>query len=143
MYQNILVAIDLYAENDDVIAKAIKLQKITDARLDIIYVSEPPISAYPIVAGLEHMTSEQGIKKALHPRMRELETKFDLAAGTIQIVFDGRPADEIVNRAKEQGVDLIILGSHGRHGLGLLLGSTATGVLHRATVDVLAVRVGS
>ncbi|MCP4009678.1 MAG: universal stress protein, partial [Proteobacteria bacterium] len=33
------------------------------------------------------------------------------------------------------------LGSHGRHGLGLLLGSTANGVLHLAQCDVLAVRV--
>ena len=41
------------------------------------------------------------------------------------------------------GADLIVVGSHGRHGLALLLGSTANGVLHGATCDVLAVRVGS
>ena len=39
--------------------------------------------------------------------------------------------------------DLIVVGSHGRHGLALLLGSTASGVLHGAPCDVLAVRVGS
>jgi len=44
--------------------------------------------------------------------------------------------------ADEQGADLIIVGSHGRHGLALLLGSTANGVLHGAACDVLAVRVG-
>ena len=38
--------------------------------------------------------------------------------------------------------DVIVVGSHGRHGIALLLGSTANGVLHGATTDVLAVRVG-
>ncbi|TNF89176.1 MAG: universal stress protein, partial [Gammaproteobacteria bacterium] len=41
-----------------------------------------------------------------------------------------------------KGADVIVVGSHGRHGLALLLGSTANGVLHGATCDVLAVRVG-
>ena len=43
---------------------------------------------------------------------------------------------------KRKGADVIVVGSHGRHGLALLLGSTANGVLHGATCDVLAVRVG-
>ena len=37
--------------------------------------------------------------------------------------------------------DLIVLGTHGRHGLGLLLGSTASGVLHGCPCDVLTVRI--
>jgi universal stress protein A len=37
----------------------------------------------------------------------------------------------------------VVVGSHGRHGLALLLGSTANGVLHGSPTDVLAVRVGS
>jgi universal stress protein A len=53
----------------------------------------------------------------------------------------GAPAHEIRAAAEEVGADLIVLGTHGRHGLGLLLGSTANGVLHGATSDVLAVRV--
>ena len=37
--------------------------------------------------------------------------------------------------------DLIVVGTHGRHGIGLLLGSTANSVLHGVDRDVLAVRV--
>jgi universal stress protein A len=48
---------------------------------------------------------------------------------------------EIVRVAEENAVDLIVVGSHGRHGLALLLGSTANGVLHHAKCDVLAVRL--
>ncbi len=47
----------------------------------------------------------------------------------------------ILDAAREHGVDLIVVGSHGRHGLALLLGSTANAVLHGAPCDVLAVRL--
>jgi universal stress protein A len=53
----------------------------------------------------------------------------------------GSPKLEIIRVANENDVDLIVVGSHGRHGLALLLGSTANGVLHHATCDVLAVRL--
>lgn len=47
---------------------------------------------------------------------------------------------EIIRFAKDRQVDLIVLGSHGRRGIGALLGSTVDGALHQATVDVLVVR---
>jgi universal stress protein A len=53
----------------------------------------------------------------------------------------GSPKIEIIRVAKENKVDLIVVGSHGRHGLALILGSTANGVLHHANCDVLAVRL--
>jgi universal stress protein A len=53
----------------------------------------------------------------------------------------GDPRDEIIRVAEENQADLIVLGSHGRHGLALLLGSTANAVLHHAKCDVLAVRL--
>ena len=59
-----------------------------------------------------------------------------------QHLIFGRPESEIQRISEAEGADLIVVGSHGRHGLALLLGSTANGVLHGATCDVLAVRVG-
>lgn len=58
-----------------------------------------------------------------------------------QHLLQGHPARAIHHVAQEEDVDLIVVGSHGRHGLGLLLGSTANGVLHGASCDVLAVRL--
>lgn len=53
----------------------------------------------------------------------------------------GNPCEEIVNAAKEFGVDLIVIGSHGYTGLGhLLVGSTAGRVLQRAPCPVLVVK---
>jgi universal stress protein A len=58
-----------------------------------------------------------------------------------QLLEQGDPRDEIIRVAKENQVDLIVIGSHGRHGLSLLLGSTANAILHHAVCDVLAVRL--
>ena len=51
----------------------------------------------------------------------------------------GQPRQEIHGFAIKEKCDLIVVGSHGRHGLALLLGSTANNVLHGAPCDVLAV----
>lgn len=52
----------------------------------------------------------------------------------------GDPAAKIVTRARELGVDLIVMGTHGRTGLPrLLMGSVAEGVLRQAPCPVLLV----
>ena len=57
------------------------------------------------------------------------------------ILRHGNPYEEIVNAAKELGVDLIVIGSHGYTGLGrLLVGSTADRVLQCAPCPVLVVK---
>jgi universal stress protein A len=53
----------------------------------------------------------------------------------------GRPESEIHRLTEERSTDLVIVGSHGRKGFQLLLGSTANGVLHGTVCDVLAVRI--
>ena len=53
----------------------------------------------------------------------------------------GRPESEIPTQAKAVACDLIVVGSHARWGLALLLGSTTDGVMHGAECDVLAVKV--
>ncbi len=54
----------------------------------------------------------------------------------------GDPVAVILEIAEEIGASLVLLGSHGRRGLALLMGSTANGVMHGSSCDVLAVRVG-
>ncbi|MEK6596308.1 MAG: universal stress protein, partial [Pseudomonadota bacterium] len=43
--------------------------------------------------------------------------------------------------AAQERIDLIVVGSHGRHGLAVLMGSTAKGVLYQTGCDVLAVHL--
>jgi len=58
-----------------------------------------------------------------------------------QYVLLGQPAKEMHRLARDESIDLIVVGSHGRHGLALIFGSTSNSVLHGASCDVLAVRI--
>jgi universal stress protein A len=80
------------------------------------------------------------LDKAAREQLSKYGDEYGVAK-TSQIVAIGRPESEIHRLAKEHDVDLIIVGSHGRKGLQLLLGSTANGVLHGTECDVLAVRI--
>lgn len=58
-----------------------------------------------------------------------------------ELVAHGEAASEIVRVAKERGVDLIVIASHGRTGLGrILFGSTAESVVRHASCPVLVVK---
>jgi universal stress protein A len=58
------------------------------------------------------------------------------------IVSLGAPKREILNYARDHDIDLIVIGAHGRHGIAILLGSTANAVLHGTHCDVMCIRVG-
>lgn len=59
-----------------------------------------------------------------------------------RIVLKGTPHDELCRFAEEKGVDLIVLGTHGRRGLDrVLFGSTAEQVVRNAPCPVLSVRL--
>jgi len=103
-------------------------------------------SLYELALTFQRLTSncQQTLGPQLDKAAREQLSKYGDEYGvakTSQIVAIGRPESEIHRLAKEHDVDLIIVGSHGRKGLQLLLGSTANGVLHGTECDVLAVRI--
>jgi len=83
---------------------------------------------------------QESIRAEVLPKLAELAAKFEVKVDDTIVDFE-RPVESILDNAAERGVDLIVMGSHARHGLGLLLGSTANGVLHRADCDVLSVRI--
>ena len=73
-------------------------------------------------------------------RLRSFCQQLELSTDHAHVLI-GQPAQEMHHFAKENDVDLTVVGSHGRHGLALVFGSTANGVLHGAVCDVLAVRI--
>jgi len=142
-YQHILVAADFSKEFDSVMAKAIELQKLYNARLTLIHVVEYTGAMYTGEIPLpEDLDLDQRLAKQAETKLQAMIEQHNLTNAGFQVDI-GTPKREIVRVAEEQKADLIVLGSHGRHGLQLLLGSTAHGVLHQATCDVLAVRVES
>jgi universal stress protein A len=142
-YQRILVAVDFGAEADVVCARARDLAQRFSARLHIIHVVEPIVPTPPYeLPGVMPLELEQQLLEQSRRQLEKLAEKYDISETEV-IVEIGLTKAAITNTAIERNIDLIIVGSHGRHGVGLLLGSTANAVLHHAQCDVLAVRIGA
>lgn len=140
-YNTVLLAIDLTDEADEVAAKALNLSTNHNAELHVIHVIEPLSFAYGGDIPMDFSAIQEEIQTQAESQLAEFAAKHNINSDQCSIVL-GRPETEIHNKAKELSADVVVVGSHGRHGLALLLGSTANGVLHGATCDVLAVRVG-
>ena len=139
-YKTILLAADLTEENLQVAEKAVRLCKTYDAKLTILHVIESLNYAYGGDVPIDITDIQQQLQTAAKEKIDALCQQLDCEINDA-ILTQGGIESELHRVAKEQDVDLIVVGSHGRHGLALLLGSTANGVLHGAPCDVLAVRV--
>jgi universal stress protein A len=140
-YTKILVAIDLSEDSAMIAQRGHSIARNNSAELHLIHVIEPLSFAY----GGDIPMDFSGIQDEIHQQATQQLKRFAEDQGIDeqhQHIVLGRPEVEIHASAKELGADLIVVGSHGRYGLALLLGSTANGVLHGASCDVLAVRVG-
>jgi universal stress protein A len=143
-YRNILVAVDTTDEAEDVFGVAREVAEKQSAKVSAVTVIRPMADFYSnLYSSLEGNPDTDFETRAVERAsewLRELAQRFDIDADGVNVIL-GRPATEIRQLAEKIGADLIVLGTHGRHGLGLMLGSTANGVLHGAPCDVLAVKV--
>lgn len=141
LYKNILVAVDYSNDAGKVLAKALELAKAGSATLSIVHVVEPidvtgPYDLAPIMPLELDKQLEQRAQDFLQ-KLLEQHHVADIPA----LVKIGSVKNELFSLVDELKVDLIVIGTHGRHGVGLILGSTATSVLHGTPCDVLAVRI--
>jgi universal stress protein A len=139
-YTHILVGIDLSSEANQVLERAAQIAKTDGATLSVIHVIEPLSYAYGGDLPLDFSGIQDEIQRQAQSRMEQVGQKFSIAPPQLHIVT-GRPEREIHRLAQQIKADLVVIGTHGRHGLALLLGSTANGVLHGTPCDVLAVKV--
>ena len=140
-YSKILMAVDLSEDSDKVAERALAIAHNNQAELHVIHVIEPLSFAY----GGDIPMDFSGIQDEIHQQAVSQLSTFAARHGRgddRRHVVLGQPEVEIHAKAEELSADLIVVGSHGRYGLALLMGSTANGVLHGASSDVLAVRVG-
>ena len=146
MYQRILVPIDGSPTSDKGLDEAIKLSKLTGASLRLIHVLDPLTFA----TGFEPYAVYAG---DLIPRMEEVGNQVlqqgkerAQAAGVKadSLLFDGlaaRVSETVIQQAKDWGADLIVIGTHGRRGVGrFVMGSDAEQIVRLAPVPVLLVR---
>lgn len=140
-YKRVLVAVDLTDEANEVADQAADISKDSGAELHIVHAIEPLSFAYGGDIPMDFTGIQEEIQKQAKLKLAETAAKYGIPEERQYLVI-GRPESEIHNLTSEHGIDLVVIGSHGRHGLALLLGSTANGVLHGSQCDVLAVRVG-
>lgn len=142
-YRTIIAAVDFADSVDHVVERAAELARHDRARLHLLHVVE---SLPPIVVGDEPVPpvntgiDEGELSKQARGRLRDIVARLDLEDCDVHVVT-GTPKFEIIELANALAADLIVLGSHGRHGISRLLGSTASAILHHAPCDVLAIRL--
>lgn len=137
-YQTLLVALDVFSDFEPVIRRAIALSD-TPHRLHLLYVAYPQTNIEPYGLFLERDFTNDICDQA-RSKLSEIAEHHHIPKSHVHVSI-GTPADEIHHLAEQLNADAIVIGTHGQSGVRLLLGSTATAVLHGAKSDVIAVRV--
>lgn len=141
IYTHLLVGLDLSPEESlQVARKAVELARLNNARLSLIHVIEPVTFAYAGDIPMDLTETQLALEEQADKRLASFTQQLGYEVSHSKVVI-GQTAAELRETAADLKADLIIVGSHGRHGLALLLGSTASDVLHGAKCDVLAIRV--
>jgi universal stress protein A len=140
LYHHILLAVNLDPDSQKIALKAQALARYNQAKLSLIYVLDvPPALDMGYEASLAHDLTgllKENAKTTLANFVEKLQLELHQ-----QWVIEGNSVEETIRIAKENHVDLIVMGSHGKNGLALLFGSTSNTMLHHARCDVLAVRL--
>ncbi len=133
-FQKILFPTDFSHTGDAALEMATALARDTGAMLYIVHVQEPPAfyGGGEMYYGMLDPTASELIKLLEEVKPSDPNVRYE------QRMLTGDPAGALVDFAKEEQMDLIVLGTHGRGGLSrLLMGSVAEAVVRRAECPVL------
>ena len=144
MYRSILIPTDGTAITAKAVATAITLAKALGARLSTITVKEPfPYSAMSEMQPIPPQEFYDAQERIAQKRVAEVAAEaarsgLECAAFTVEAQH---PWEAIIEHAKAQECDLLVMASHGRRGVSaLLLGSETTRVLVHSEIPVLVVK---
>ncbi|OYR58907.1 universal stress protein [Halorubrum halodurans] len=138
MPDNILVALDGSPLAERALIYA--LETFPNATITTIYVINPIDSVIDVEAGglpvaEDWYDTAQERATGIHTTATDLAADHDIVLATVTEV--GKPAREILDYAADNGIDQIVMGSHGRSGLDrTFLGSVAETVTRRAQIPV-------
>ncbi|MEO8883715.1 MAG: universal stress protein [Devosia sp.] len=149
MYSRILITTDGSELSGKGLQQGIALAKALGSEVTIVNVSEPwtpigvdatgaSITEYGLIDEFEKAEETEG-KKILEAAA-QTAVEAGIVASTIYIPRK-YPADAIIDYVAENDIELVVMASHGRRGIGrLLLGSQTAEVATRSTVPVLVIR---
>ncbi|MDH5673772.1 MAG: universal stress protein [Myxococcales bacterium] len=145
-FKHILVATDFSDASGAALDLCRELARDHDSRVTLVHAypenfyAAYPVPAAPLSPSKEQLTAiKRGIEEALERLRGEHLDGVPFVA--VQLLTGDDPSRAICDHAREQGADLIVVGSHGRSGLSkLLLGSVAGRVVQQAHCPVLVSR---
>jgi nucleotide-binding universal stress UspA family protein len=146
MFKKILFCTDFSENSHWAFTYALNLAKNYKSKLFIIHVTPVPnhpeqLSIYLPPEKLEELRIAQ--RKELEKELKTFYLRKLKEFKNYKIFFkEGEPFIEIIQMAKKESVDLIVMGTHGRTGLNhVLFGSTAEKVVRKSPCPVLTIRL--
>jgi nucleotide-binding universal stress UspA family protein len=146
MFKNICIATDGSPASEHAAALAVSLARAHGSRVTSVYVIDP----YPFLMvgdsnpmGFQsYMAAAQALAGNANAKVSTLgQEGGDPVDVQTRVIEDAGAAAGILHAAKDEGCDLIVLGSHGRSGIRrLMLGSVSGRVVAESTVPVLVTR---
>lgn len=135
-FKNILVPVDFSEPSDRALEVASDLAKQYDASLTVLHVFDVP-SAY---AGMDIPPIDL-MAPMVEAARKQLDTVRGKVPTAIVVMAHGIPWREILAAIEQKQVDLVVMGTHGRRGVGrALMGSVAEKVVRLSPIPVLTVR---
>jgi nucleotide-binding universal stress UspA family protein len=147
MYKRILVPVDGSSASARGLVEAVKLAKGLNAAIRLVHIVNEFVMDVALAPALYDEGLIESLREAGRKTLQDAEA-FVVAQGLkpetqLLETIGGRAADRIVEEAKRQGADLIVMGTHGRRGVHrLVMGSDAELVLRTSPTPVLLVRTG-
>ena len=139
MYDRILLPTDGSRGNSRAVDQAIGLAAQSDAELHVLFVVED----LPYAPEMADGQVEARLREIGEEAVSEIRQRADEAGVAVETALeDGTPHRAILEYVDDAGIDLVVMGTHGRSGLDrYLLGSVTERVVRGAEVPVLTVRV--
>jgi len=143
--RNILAATDFSPVSDTALQYARELARAFGATLHVVHVINDLMSdgSMPTTFMPAFGNAQRAIREAAREQLHEAATSGDLTKGTLaeHLMTSSSPATAILECARDNAIDLIVVGTHGRGGVAhFLLGSVAERVVRTAPCPVLTVR---
>jgi len=133
----ILHPTDFSKQSEFAFQLACALARDYEAELFVVHVVTPPVVIYG--EGVLPVEPE-AYQEELREKLNRLHAE-EPGVRVVHRLVEGQPVDEILHLAREIGCDLIVMGTHGRTGLGrVLMGSVAEKVVRMAPCPVVTVR---
>jgi nucleotide-binding universal stress UspA family protein len=143
-FKSILFATDFSESSDHAFEYAYTVAKCFDAKLLVLHIINELVDLRGFyVPHISIDKLEEEMAESAHKMMEKfIETHAQGYDHLESIVAPGIPYDEILKKAEEESVDMIVMGTHGRTGLDhVLFGSTAEKVVRKSEIPVMTIRV--